>query len=64
METSFLIKGNEICGVGRAEHVTAVAAVVPTQEEAEGGAAGGRVAARRGRVRLAMESAIRSQTEP
>jgi hypothetical protein len=46
VETSLLIKGNEIWGVGGAEHVTAVAAVVPTQEEAEGGAAGGRVAAR------------------
>jgi len=40
VESSLLIEGNEVGCVGRAKKVATMAAVMPTQEEAERGAAG------------------------
>lgn len=39
MESRILVKGNEVCCVGGAENVAAVSAVMPSEEETEGGAA-------------------------
>lgn len=52
VEARVLVERHEVGGVRSAEDVAAVAAVVPPQEEAEEGAAGGRVAGRGGRVGL------------
>lgn len=52
VEAGILVKGDDMRGVRGAEDMTAVAAVVTTQEKTKGGTAGGRVTARRSRVRL------------
>lgn len=52
VKAGILVEGDDVRGVRGAEDMTAVAAVVTAQEETKGGTAGGRVTARRGRVRL------------
>lgn len=52
VETSILVKRNEMRSVRGAKDVTTVTAVVSTQEQTKGRAAGGRVAVGRGRIRL------------
>ena len=52
VEASILVERNKVRSVRGAEDVTTVTTVVSTQEQTKGGAAGGRVAVGRSRVRL------------
>lgn len=54
VETSILVERNEVRSVRGAEDMTTVTTVVSTQEQTKGGAAGGRVAVGRSRVRLRL----------
>lgn len=58
VETSILVERNEVRSVRGTEDMTTVTTVVSTQEQTKGGAAGGRVAVGRSRVRLEVVVSI------